>query len=141
MFQDELAVKLGTVEDLPTLPSIVLELERMFQNEAVGIDKLAVVIEQDPAITSNLLRVANSVIYYSSVSGTFASVRDAIVRLGFKEVARLVTTVALIRTFERGRVHLNAARFWRSSLRAAVATRAMAPVERQNEMGPSGSST
>jgi len=126
VFRDELAVKLSTVEDLPTLPSIVLELERLLQNEAVGVDDVALVIEEDPAIAASVLRVANSVMYYSSISGTIISLRDAITRLGFKEVDRLVSSAALIRTFGRLGHHLDPKCFWRKSLSTAVAGRVIA---------------
>jgi len=125
-FRDELKAKLATVEDLPTLPSIILELERLLHSESTGVAEVAVVIEEDPGIAGGVLRVANSVMFYSSLSGTIVSVRDAIVRLGFKEVRQIVSTAALIRTFKTIGRHLNPQRFWRRSLRTAVAARAIA---------------
>ena len=122
-FRDELTVKLSTVEDLPTLPSIIITLERLLHNEAVGMEEVALVIEEDPAIAGSVLRVANSVVYYSSLSGTIVSVRDAIVRLGFQEVGRVVSTAAFIRTFGTLGAHLDPGRFWRHSLTTAVAAR------------------
>ncbi|MCX5758832.1 MAG: HDOD domain-containing protein [Candidatus Hydrogenedentes bacterium] len=125
-FRDELRDKLSTVEDLPTLPSIILELERLLHSESTGIAEVALVIEEDPGIAGGVLRVANSVMFYSSVSGTIVSVRDAIVRLGLKEVSLVVSTAALIRTFNTMGPHLNPRRFWRHSLRTAVAGRTIA---------------
>ena len=125
-FRDELRVKLSTVEDLPTLPSIILELERLLHSESTGIAEVALVIEEDPGIAGGVLRVANSVMFYSSVSGTIVSVRDAIVRLGLKEVSQVVSTAALIRTFKTMGPHLSPRYFWRHSLMTAVAGRAIA---------------
>lgn len=123
VFRDELTAKLSMLEDLPTLPSIIFELERLLHNDTVGMAEIALVIEEDPAIAASVLRVANSVVYYSSMSGRIVSLRDAIVRLGLREVQRLVSAAAVIRAFGKLGRHLNAGRFWRHGLRAAVAAR------------------
>ncbi len=125
-FRDELAVKLATVEDLPTLPSIILELERLLHSDSAGSAEIAVVIEEDPGIAGGVLRVANSVMFYSSVSGTIVSVRDAVVRLGLREIGQVVSSAALIQTFKSIGPHLNPRQFWRNSLRTAVAGRTIA---------------
>jgi HD-like signal output (HDOD) protein len=122
-FRDQLTAKLSILEDLPTLPSIIITLERLLHDETVAMEEVALVIEEDPAIAGSVLRVANSVMYYSSLSGTIVSVRDAIVRLGLKEVGRLVSTAAFIRTFGKLGPHWDPGRFWRHSLRTAVAAR------------------
>ncbi len=125
-FRDELIAKLSMVEDLPTLPSIIFEIERLLQSDYAGVAEIAVVIEEDPGIAGGILRGANSVVFYSSLSGTIVSVRDAIVRLGLREVGRLVSAAALIQTFKNMGPHLNPQHFWRRSLRTAVAGRVIA---------------
>ncbi|HPO13041.1 MAG TPA: HDOD domain-containing protein [Candidatus Hydrogenedentes bacterium] len=132
-FRDKLKVKLATVEDLPTLPSILTELERLLHSESSGVAEIALVIEEDPGIAGGVLRVANSVMFYSSMSGTIVSVRDAIVRLGLKEVGQLVSSAALIRTFKTTGSHLNPKRFWRRSLCTAVAGRVIARAARSSK--------
>ncbi len=122
-FRERLNITLAAVEDLPTLPSILTELERLLHSESTGAAEIALVIEEDPGIAGGVLRVANSVMFYSSMSGTIVSVRDAIVRLGLKEVGQLVSAAALIRTFKSMGSHLNPRHFWRRSLCTAVAGR------------------
>ncbi len=126
MFRDELIKKFSTLEDLPTLPSIIFELERMLSSDSTGIQEIAVVIEEDPAIAASVLRVANSVVYFSSMSGRIVSLRDALVRLGLQEVQRLVSAAAIIRAFEKLGHHLDMKTFWQQSLRAAVCMRMIA---------------
>jgi len=125
-FQDELAAKLSAIEDLPTLPAIIMELERMLHNDMVSAAEVGVVIEEDPAIAANVLRVANSAMFYSSVSGTIVSIRDAIVRLGFKEVHQIVSAAAFIREFGKMARRVDPEHFWRRSLGTAVAGRVIA---------------
>jgi HD-like signal output (HDOD) protein len=125
-FQDELAAKLSVIEDLPTLPSIIMELERMLHNDTVSAAEVGVVIEEDPAIAASVLRVANSAMFYSSASGTIVSIRDAIVRLGFREVHQVVSAAAFIRAFGKLARRVDPEHFWRRSLATAVAGRVIA---------------
>jgi HD-like signal output (HDOD) protein len=97
-FRDELIAKLSMLEDLPTLPSIILELERLLHSDSVCMDTIAAVIEEDPAIAASVLRVANSPVYYTSMSGRIVSLRDAIVHLGLREVQRLVSASGKVAT-------------------------------------------
>jgi HD-like signal output (HDOD) protein len=48
---------------LPPLPESVLEIERICRNPDTGINELSVVVEQDPLLTANLLRTANSAFF------------------------------------------------------------------------------
>jgi HD-like signal output (HDOD) protein len=125
-FQDELAAKLSVIEDLPTLPAIIMELERMLHNDTVSAAEVGVVIEEDPAIAASVLRVANSVMFYSSASGTIVSIRDAIVRLGFREVHQVVSAAAFIRAFGKMARRVDPQHFWKRSLTTAVAGRVIA---------------
>ncbi len=125
-FQEELVAKLDALEDLPTLSSIVQELERLLHSDTVSMEEVALVIEEDPAIATAVLRVANSVVYFSSMSGRIVSLRDALVRLGTQEVHRLVSASAIIQAFGKLGHHLDATLFWRQSLRTAVCLRMMA---------------
>jgi HD-like signal output (HDOD) protein len=122
-FREELESKLNIIEELPTLPAIVLELERLLHKNDVSAAELTIVIEEDPAMSASILRVANSVMFYSSLSGTILSLRDAIVRMGFDEVRRIVTAAAYIRALGKLTHHLDAKRYWRRSLTTAVAGR------------------
>ena len=123
--QDKLLTKLSQLDDLPTLPGIVFELERALVDEATGATEVALIIEEDPSMTANVLRAANSVLYISSTSGTIGTVKEAVARVGFREVRRLVTAAALIQTFAQVGKHLDHRRFWAHSLRAAVGARAI----------------
>lgn len=126
MFRDELIKKFSMLEDLPTLPSIIFELERLLSSDSASIQEIAVVIEEDPAIAASVLRVANSVVYFSSMSGRIVSLRDALVRLGLQEVQRLVSAAAIIKAFGNLGRHLDMKRFWQQSLRTAVCMRMIA---------------
>ncbi len=125
-FRSELTATLDTLEELPTLPAIIMELERLLHSDSVSMLEIAVVVEEDPAIAASVLRLANSVVYFNSMSGRIVSLRDALVRLGTREIQRLVSASAIIRAFGKMGRHLDPKRFWRQSLRTAVCLRTIA---------------
>jgi HD-like signal output (HDOD) protein len=123
-FRERLEQVFERVEDLPTLPSVVLELERALRNDETGAEDVARIMAEDPSLTATVLRVANSA-FYGSAAGATTSVANAVARLGFREVSRLCTSLAVIRTFEGVGEHLAHRDFWKHSLVAGIATRVL----------------
>ena len=121
-FRERLDQVFERVADLPTLPAVVLELERALHDDETGAEDVARIMEEDPSLTATTLRVANSA-FYGAAAGTITSVQSAVARLGFREVSRLCTSLAVIRTFEGVGQHLNHPDFWKHSIVAAIATR------------------
>ena len=121
-FRDRLERALNRVGDLPVLPSALHRLRQALSDEKTSAHDVARVMEQDPSLTAKVLRVANS-IYYAGTTGTVTSVKSAVARLGFSEVNRLFTTLAVIRTFDHMGSHLDHNQFWKHSLTAAITTR------------------
>lgn len=79
---------LDKVASMPPMPVSAIELTRLVLDPEVDIRDLKKVIERDPSAVGNLLHLANSV--YFGGQGQIATVQDAIVRLGMKQVAQLV---------------------------------------------------
>ena len=130
-FREDLERTLRFVEDLPTLPAIALGLEHLLQDEAAGAAEAAMILEEDPSLTANVLRLANSVAFLSSASGSIVTVRAAIVHLGFKEVSRLIKTAAIVDAFSNmGRI-LDHEQFWKHSFSVALAARAVIEVSKK----------
>jgi len=124
-FREELERTLEFVEDLPTLPAVAFELERVLQDEATGAAEAAIILEEDPSLTANVLRLANSAAFLSSASGTIVTVKTAIVHLGFREVSQLVRTVAIVDAFSGMGKVLDHEQFWKHSFRVALASRTL----------------
>lgn len=121
-FLDKLEDELTQVEDLPTLPDIVLRIEQALSDDSSSANDVAKIMAEDPSLTSKVLRLANSV-YYGPVSGPISSVSHAVARLGYREMRRLCTTLAVIRTFEGMGRQMDHRQFWKHSLTAAIAAR------------------
>ena len=124
--RDELFGKLELVEDLPTFPAILIELERVLADEYSGAAEAAVIIEEDPAITANVLRLANSAALHIATSGTIVTCQQGIARIGFNNLRELVQTAAVIKAFAgTGSSYVDHKKFWARSLGCAVAARTL----------------
>ncbi len=123
--RDKILAKVGTVRSLPAAAIEALEL---LQDADVDIAKVTKAIEYDPGLTSNVLRLANSA--YFGPPRSINSVRDAIVRLGTKQVLRTVmasATSSLMHRSIKG-YDLPAGELWEHSIGVAVASDQLASV-------------
>jgi len=77
----------GQVGHLPSPPRLFSELSRLLDNDSADAGTVAELIQQDPAMASKLLQVANSALFASS-SGV-SDVKTAVVRLGTRTLRNL----------------------------------------------------
>jgi HD-like signal output (HDOD) protein len=105
-------------EDLPTLPTIVLQLHRALDDPRAGPARVAQVIEQDPALTTRLLRVVNSALY-SSGGPRLTSVHAAVSKLGMNQVRATCLVLAVVKAFGKRTGHFDHEEFWSHSATVA----------------------
>lgn len=77
-------------ESLPAAPRIMSRLHRLLLDSRSGWVEIAQLLKCDPALTTRLVRIANSPMYQGRGIG---SVEGALQRVGFGEVFRLVGVV------------------------------------------------
>src|SRR5438034_11592939 len=106
------------LRELPTLPAIVQRVVDALDRPDGGHAEAAALIETDQVLTAQLLRVANCAFY--GLSGTIASVGQALTILGTTVARSLVCTTALLDL----RIELRG--FWEHSVGTAVAAGAIA---------------
>ncbi len=82
---------------LPSLPEVATRVGRAVQHELADAQRVARVIENDPAITAKLIRIANSARYGGARS--IATLPEAIARIGLETTHRLVISFALRELF------------------------------------------
>jgi len=114
--------RLSEIHELPTLPEIAFRIQELINSEESDVLMLSRLIEQDPALSAKLLKVANSS-FYSSPLKKITSVKFAITRIGFNEVGHIALAVSLIRQFTRRSNILDYKQFWRHSLSSAFLTK------------------
>jgi HD-like signal output (HDOD) protein len=101
--------------DLPTLPTIALEVASLANNPLTGMSEIVRIIRNDPALTAKILRVANSAFY--GMPGRVESLNMALVVLGMREISNLVTCISIFRTFPatEGGTTFDRRAFWEHS--------------------------
>jgi len=112
--------------ELPPLPELAMRLRKMLSDENVETKQVAMLISTDPAITSTLLRRANSAAFGGLRAIT--DIAQAVARLGLKQVESLVTTLALKGTFDVGdpNNHQLLRELWNHSLMVALGAKRIA---------------
>jgi HD-like signal output (HDOD) protein len=90
--------KLGA---LPALPATYGRLSELTANSDVSLDEVASVVERDPAITANVLKIINSA--YFGLPRRVASVRETVKYLGIQPLKNIVLTVEVFEGMASGK--------------------------------------
>lgn len=116
--------KLAQIENVPTLPTVVSELFERLRSPRTSAEDINRTIIQDQALTSKILKVANSAFY--GFPRTISSVTQAVVILGFETVRNLALTISVFNAFkEDSNNNFNRNAFWQHSLACAVIARSI----------------
>ncbi|GAU77942.1 HDOD domain-containing protein [Fusibacter sp. 3D3] len=86
----ELVNLVSNFKHLPTVPEIYHQLNLLIQENA-SVEEIALKLEEDPAVTSNILKMANSA-FYNAKTG---SIRQAIMYIGLINVKNIILTNAV----------------------------------------------
>ncbi len=111
---------------LPAAPRVMAELCELLQDINTDLDQIALVIRADPALAARVIRISNSVVYGGEWQ--VASIDEAVNRVGFEEVLRLVGTASVAGFVDRSLTiyGLEAEELRASLLMHALATEALA---------------
>src|SRR5271167_3575799 len=84
-------------DQLPLLPTVVLRVLRLDARSDRYFEELLAVAEEDPTFAVRLIRLSNAPT--SAPAKPIVTIRQAIIRLGARECAGLVTALAVSRIF------------------------------------------
>lgn len=116
---------LQNVEQLPAMPKTVMEIIRCIDDDDVAIDSLVQHISSDIGLASNILKMANTQRF--SMHGGIASVHDAVMLVGFKQIRDIACMVGAMDSFpQQGFVLFDYASFWRHSMGVGVCAKILA---------------
>jgi putative nucleotidyltransferase with HDIG domain len=118
------------IQELPSLPVVVLELLSSMDQDDTDVHVLAQKIELDQALAAKTLRIANSSFY--GMQSKVTSIPQAVSVLGFHSIRTVVTACALTSSFAPVSGGFDFQAFWRHSLGTAIAARLLAPHLRVN---------
>lgn len=101
MIDDEaIARVVGGLHRLPAAPRLYTAITRMMADQRVGLRQIAGIVDQDPAMTSRLLHVANSAFF--GVRRKIRTPLEALNWLGVDLTRKLVLSSELASTFGQG---------------------------------------
>jgi len=116
--------------NLPSIPKVVALLLVELDRPEVDLKKVNQLIGTDPALTTQLLRLANS--DYFKLSGKIKSVSEALALMNLALVRTMAQEAAQTASVKAvPGIHLQ--RFWEYSLNVARVSRALAGVVKQNQ--------
>ncbi len=123
----KLRATIEAITDLPTLPNVVARITSQINNPSTNAADIGKLIEQDPSLTSKVLRLVNSAYY--GFPKQIKSIQHAVVILGFNKVKTMVVTASVFDLVkQRDYLGLDLKAFWKHSLTAAFASKVVAGV-------------
>ena len=123
---------------LPVFHHVALKLMNVLAQEDYSIAQVAQMIIEDQALSSHVLRMANSA-FFGGLSKV-TTIRDAIVRLGAKQVTNVVTVVTQSQQYRTKDKTMAAymQRLWQHSLGCALGTKWFAEKTGYKELAQEG---
>ncbi|MFZ5889725.1 MAG: HDOD domain-containing protein [Myxococcota bacterium] len=94
----------GQIGHLPSPPRLFSELSRLLEDDRADATRVAELVQQDPAMASKLLQVANSALFASS--NPVSDVKTAVVRLGTRTLRNLALGVGAFEAARGSAKHL-----------------------------------
>jgi len=118
--------RLEALEDIPIIPETLNRILNEIENDKSSAKELGEIIREDPVLTAQLLKIANSP-YYGRAR-QISSVSKAIVLIGFKEVRNIVIGLSLTSAFPSNIVinNIKLKDLWLHSIGTAVASQMIA---------------
>ncbi|OGV50420.1 MAG: hypothetical protein A2017_15575 [Lentisphaerae bacterium GWF2_44_16] len=120
MKQREKIIK--NIGEIPAIPVSASKAVSLLQDPNRSLPEIIKVIEYDPGITANILKLANSSVY--STGREISSLRDATIRLGASNILQLLISSSfssIMKTQVKG-YDLPSGELWKSSITTAICT-------------------
>ena len=110
-----------TMTTFPGMPGAALKLLALIDDPEVTVQQIEGVLRQDPGLTGNLLKLANSA--YFGFPAKVGSVRQAVVLLGLKRLVQMVIATCTSAVMDRAvpGYDLPGGELWRHALAVSVA--------------------
>jgi putative nucleotidyltransferase with HDIG domain len=123
----ELIANLG---ELPPLPQVAAQVLRIAADPDSTTDELQKVISTDQALTSQILKIANSAMF--GMMREVKTLTQAIMTLGFSTIKSVVIAASAKNLYARGSAGLQERMMWEHALVVAISGRAYAKALRSN---------
>ena len=131
MDEQQILKKIDRIEDLPTLPTIVLELNKYLRDPDTSIKTICDTIEKDQSITMKILKLVNSAFY--GFKSKISDLRNAVALLGYNAVRNAIVSLSVINSFPKdvALMDFDITLFWKHSLAVAVTSKNIAQLSKK----------
>ena len=117
--------KLGSIENLPTLPMVLRQIQKVIQSSSSSMDQIAAVVAKDQALASRTIRLVNSAFY--GMRERVTSISHAIVVLGLNTLNNLMIGLSVVKLFKNSKfLGFDPEKFWEHSFGTALIARTLA---------------
>ncbi len=111
--------RIGGIEELPTLPLVIRQVQKVMRDPNSNMANIASIITKDQSLSTKVLRLVNSAHY--GLRSRVTSVSQAIVILGLNTVNNIMLGLSVINMFEESEDSLfNYDKFWEHSFGCAL---------------------
>jgi putative nucleotidyltransferase with HDIG domain len=109
------------LSSFPSMPGVAAKLLALIDDPDLNMDQIEQALRQDPGLTANLLRLANSA--YFGIPSKVGSVRQAVLLLGLKRLIQMVIASCVSALMDRPvpGYDLSPGELWRHSIAVTVA--------------------
>ncbi len=122
--------RLDEFEVMPSIPQIIVRVREISEDPRSSVADLANIILSDHALTSRILKIANSA-FYAEYANRVSTITQAITLMGFRTVQNVVISLAMfdaMDTFSRHKFDFR--QFWTHSLATGVIGKMIAAAAR-----------
>ncbi len=117
--QTRILQRLNSITNLPTLPLVMQKISAAVRDPKTDARKLAVIMEDDPAVMARVLKIVNSAFYAGAVP--VASVQQAVARMGLRAINNIALSTAIFSAFGKSDDDMFDRReFWRHSISVGI---------------------
>lgn len=113
------------LDELPTLPSIVYELNRVINDPMSSTSDVEKIMGNDVSLTTKVLKLANSAYY--AIPGGVSSLQRAIAYIGYDTINQLALSASIIKSLgPKSHELFDLPGFWKHALGVAMASEVIA---------------
>jgi diguanylate cyclase (GGDEF)-like protein len=126
----EIEAHLSALVNFPSPPGVATHIIELARDPDIEMGKVAKALSMDSALSSKVLRIANSPLYAQRRKSE--NLRQALVVLGLNATLTLALSFSLVKSLRSGKANgLDHPLYWRRALVAATSARALADALRQ----------
>ena len=111
----------SAIKSFPGMPGTAVKLLALIDDSAMRVSQIEGILRQDPGLTANVLRLANSAFF--GIPSKVGSIRQAVILLGLKRLIQMVIAACVSAIMDKSvpGYDLPPGELWRHSIAASVA--------------------